>query len=195
MSLIPASFSSFLKRRETVYPANGDPASVDDPTTWTSFDNALAAHKPGGFDGIGCVLTSNRGIVGFDLDNCVSDGGGIDTWAASIVERLDTYCEISPSGHGLRLLAYGELPPKGRHAGAFECYSSKRYLTFTGDVRGNVKPLAEQQETIDQIHREQFPKVYPLASRMKSNTRSPIMMHVTLVFAWVTVGMMEASAI
>ncbi len=142
------------------FQANGEYADSTDPRTWTTFDKALAAFQLGGFDGIGFVLTRDVGMVGFDLDGCVDDDGNLQSWAKAIVDRLETYCEISPSGHGLRLLAYGKLPPAGRKAGPFECYSEGRYLTFTGNVLGVSKPIASRQDAIDAIHREQFLRVY-----------------------------------
>src|SRR6516165_1183101 len=49
----------------------------------------------------------------FDLDKCRSrTTGAIEQWAQSIVDRLGSYCELSPSGRGLRLFVWGELPPR-----------------------------------------------------------------------------------
>ena len=79
---------------------------------------------------------------------------------STIVDHLSTYGEKSPGGRGLRLMAYGQLPPEGRKAGSFECYSEGRYLTFTGYVLGDVKPILHRQDAIDHIHRERFPNVY-----------------------------------
>ena len=49
--------------------------------------------------------------------------------------RLDTYAERSPSGGGIRLIGYGELPRGRNRSGSLELYDrlSPRYLTITGD--------------------------------------------------------------
>lgn len=65
----------------------------------------------------------------------------------SIVEKIDSYGEISPSGKGIRLIAEGSIPEgiKNRRndiAGAkgVEVYDNGRYLTITGDaLYGNAK--------------------------------------------------------
>ena len=55
-------------------------------------------------EGTGLVIA--RGLVGVDMDNVIDDNGNIAPFAAEIVERLDTYTEYSPSGHGLHLWLY-----------------------------------------------------------------------------------------
>ena len=40
------------KTTKPPYQASGALASVDDPTTWTDFDTALAAYQAGGFSGL-----------------------------------------------------------------------------------------------------------------------------------------------
>ena len=48
-------------------PRSGTHASVGDPTTWGSFDEAVAAHDRGGWNGIGFVFTANDPFAGIDL--------------------------------------------------------------------------------------------------------------------------------
>src|SRR6516162_6171084 len=88
---------------------NGDLASVDDPNTWCSFDEALAALQTGELDGIGFVLgyVEEEGVTytGVDLDGCRDpQTGQIQEWATSHLERIDTYAEVSPSGEGAKAL-------------------------------------------------------------------------------------------
>ena len=47
-------------------------ASVTNPGTWGSFEDAKVAYEEGGWSGIGYVL-NGTGIVGVDLDKCVVD--------------------------------------------------------------------------------------------------------------------------
>lgn len=115
--------------------AHNNPASVVDPCTWATFEQAQAAYEEGGYSGVGVVLTNDDSIVGVDLDKCVVDG----TPAAAAMNLMDrigcAYVELSPSGLGLRGFGYGD--DIGGTRGALngvnvELYSRARYLTVTG---------------------------------------------------------------
>ena len=77
-------------------------AMTNDPTTWASYSDALAAYEQGSFslDGISYVFTADDSYSGTDLDGCI-EGGELQPWAAEIIERLASYAEISPSGTGV----------------------------------------------------------------------------------------------
>lgn len=108
-------------------------ARVDAPETWADFATAWNRYERGGFDGIGFVLTDGDGIVGFDFDHCIGPNGEIDAVLMDHVRALDTYAETSPSGTGLRVFAYGDIPDGGRRRrGPVEIYKGGRYLTVTG---------------------------------------------------------------
>lgn len=109
-------------------------ASVTDPSTWGSFDQAQAAYEEGGRDGVGLVLAGD-GLVGVDLDHVVHDGVP-DPAAMALLELVGAqYIELSPSGTGLHAWGYG--PNIGGRRGKLdgvniELYSQGRYLTLTG---------------------------------------------------------------
>jgi len=109
-------------------------ASVVDPSTWGSFDQAKAAYEEGGRDGVGLVLAGD-GIVGVDLDHVVHDGVP-DPAAMALLNRVGCqFIELSPSGTGLHGWGYG--PNIGGRRGKLdgvniELYSQGRYLTMTG---------------------------------------------------------------
>jgi putative DNA primase/helicase len=91
---------------------SGTNASVTDPATWSSFEEAIAAsHR---YDGIGLVLTEEDPYVGVDLDGCIDSNGTLAPWAERIVRLLNSYTEVTPSRRGLRILVRGALPPGGR---------------------------------------------------------------------------------
>lgn len=112
--------------------------STAKPEQWFAYDQALAAFNanPTKFAGIGYVMTGPHGVVGTDLDNCVS-GDVIAPWAADVVDQLAGYTERSPSGKGLRILSFGELPADwNNHEVGIEVYGghAARFLTITGDA-------------------------------------------------------------
>jgi putative DNA primase/helicase len=49
-----------------------------------------------------------------------------------IVEELDSYTEISPSGTGVHILVKAALPEGRNRKGRFEAYDRGRYFTITG---------------------------------------------------------------
>ena len=145
------------KPTKTPYQADGRLAKVNDPETWTDFETALAAYRRGGFSGLGFALDKSLRIVGADLDKCLNpDTGELEAEAARIVADLPTYCEISPSGCGLRLFGVGSLPQGGRRKGKFEFYESGRYLTVTGNQFNGHGSLAEISPQLAQVHARIF---------------------------------------
>jgi len=112
--------------------------STQRPETWFSYELALAAYQGNKtlFAGIGYVMTGPHGVVGTDLDGCVSDDGTVAPWAAEVIAKLDSYTEISPSGHGLRVLSFGEQTNDwNNHDVGIEVYGGNeaRFLTVTGE--------------------------------------------------------------
>ena len=89
---------------------NGSPASSTNSTTWHTFEACYitAFHH----SGIGIVLTD--GLAGIDLNHHVDERGRLSDAAQCLVERLGTYTEVTPSGHGLHCLFWGKLPAGGR---------------------------------------------------------------------------------
>lgn len=136
---------------------NGDSAyaKVNDSATWAPFERAaemadiLSGHD---YDGIGFMMQGTC-FVGFDFDGVLQDGKA-EPFVLEILKHLgNPYCEITPSGNGLR--AFVEYPlalPAGKRKfsrntngkyGA-EIYSGSeggRYFTVTGNkFSGNGIP-------------------------------------------------------
>lgn len=147
------------KPSKTPYQSNGKLARVDDPTTWTTFEKALTAYQAGGFDGVGITLTDDDDLIGIDLDKCLNpETGELEPEAARIVAELPTYCEVSPSGRGLRLFGFGKLPQGGRRKGKIEMYESGRYLTVTGHRFNGHDTLADIAAEVVAVHARIFGK-------------------------------------
>ena len=117
----------------------GERAKVDDPGTWTDFQSAENAFKNGDYSGIGFVFSESDPYVGIDLDDCRNPRTGkLAPSAQSIIGKLGTYAEVSPSGTGIKLFAAGKLPIEGtgrriKHKGGeVEIYQHGRFFTVTG---------------------------------------------------------------
>lgn len=135
-------------------PATGTEAKSNDPSTWTDYDTACG--RAGGFDGLGIMF--DNGLCGVDLDHCRdAQSGMVEPWAQEIVEALNSYSEVSPSGTGLHVLLWGELPPGGKRKGDVEMYDAGRYFTVSGQRLEGVSPNVEaRQEEVTTLHRRLF---------------------------------------
>jgi hypothetical protein len=129
--------------------AGGGAAKSDDPSTWTTFEDARRAFEASkNADGIGFVF-DGTGIVGIDLDNAIDDAGAVKPWARAIVESLASYTETTPSGRGLHVLARGSWEGRGvrrpRGDGEVETYQVGRYFTMTGRRVGEFPASIEDR--------------------------------------------------
>ena len=92
-----------------ITPGEASPASVADPATWGTFEEAWADATASGRD-IGFFFTEDDPYVGVDLDACRDpDSGAIEPWAEGVIDTLDSYTEVSPSGTGIHIFVRGKL--------------------------------------------------------------------------------------
>jgi len=165
----------------------GKAASSTDPATWSTFDEAMAAYRAGGFDGVGivvhkhdrmtadgelqplpeseCKCSHADDIIVLDLDKCRDPvTGSLDPWAAEIVAEVASYSEASPSDRGVRIIARGRKPGERCRDGLFEMYETSRYVTVTGRrLPGTPTDVNERQEAILRLYDRKFRKKPPLA--------------------------------
>ena len=114
-------------------------ASTNNPDQWGSFESARKATSSGLVSGIGFVLTNiiedGGRLVAVDLDRCI-EKQVIKPWAQAIVDELEGYWELSPSGNGLRGFFIGDLagPSFLNRQDGVEIYNgdSARFVTVTG---------------------------------------------------------------
>jgi putative DNA primase/helicase len=115
-----------------------------DPKNWSSFKAAATALDR--FDGIGLAMGAEGcGLVGVDLDDCIDcETGFMSEDARQIIELLDTYAEISPSGSGVKMWLNGTYDKTGWRSkvGNIEVYKDGRYFTVTGNMVSD-KPIAD----------------------------------------------------
>ena len=169
-------------------------ASSDDPRSLATYDEAAAqvgktAHvRVKGVDGLLDVeiagvgiAFSGTGVFGLDLDNVVDRGRRVMTReAGEIMQKLDSYTEVSPSGTGLHVIALGELPkdikklakPKkdifGTDKAEYQLFDSG-YMTVSGDVVGDYQ-VSERTEQVAEVYEKYFKEVVPIE---KPSTQRP----------------------
>lgn len=138
-------------------PRNGHQARADDPRTWGTRAAAEARAgrlpKPFGIGGVGIEfgeLADGICLGGVDFDSCMNAEGVLEPWAVEVLERLDSYAEVSPSRTGCKAFftyiagdlaalrsAMGTQHGKqfkrggGEHPPAIELHISNRYFAVT----------------------------------------------------------------
>ena len=149
-----------------INPYTGNGAKVNEPETWGTFDDAEQAMENFSLDGIGFVFAN--GYAGIDLDHVIFPNGELEASARSIVEKMDSYTEYSPSGEGLHILFKLDQPLTKLLTNDFkhtfsgrEIYDEKRYFTVTGNIFGNPKPMRERSETVKAVYCEYFTEKKP----------------------------------
>lgn len=138
-------------------PKTGKFACVTDPSTWGTIDQAwkyYESHKNAGIMGLGFVFTIDDPFTGIDLDKCRDpETGIIAPWALEMLEKLNSYPEISPSGTGLHIIVFGVLPPGKRKVGDVEMYNDVHYFTITGRLLPGVSQNVEsRQKELEALH-------------------------------------------
>lgn len=142
------------------YSITGRRASSTNPATWCIYNEAVAEWRrhPNRWAGVGFVFHQSDPFVGIDLDDSLDAQGDPKPWAQEIVARFaDTYCEISPSCHGLKIWCRGSLPANvGKVAvgdGGIEMYSRARFFTVTGKAyRGAPLQVEDHASDVLQLH-------------------------------------------
>ena len=82
------------------YQLNGKRADATNPQHYSSFEETVEAFAKGGYTGIGVGCFEPLRLV--DVDDCVVYGK-LDTRGQDIVDTLDSYTELSPSGTGIHI--------------------------------------------------------------------------------------------
>ena len=121
-------------------------ASSTDPATWAAFDTVVEKFREGYHAGLGFVFAKDGPFCGIDLDGCRNpQTGEIDQWAIPWIRGLNSYCEVSPSGTGVKIFCRSSLSLKGVNQKldlpnrygkepGIEVYTSGRYFAVTGQA-------------------------------------------------------------
>lgn len=131
------------------YSPHGGMGKADRPETWGTFNQAVETALRGRMSGIGFQF-GGTDLTGVDLDWKTYTGDDIPPEAVTIIEALDSYSELTPSGKGAHIILRGKLPPGTRKrvklcdCVEMEVYSEGRFFTVTGDVLHT--PLVEDRQ-------------------------------------------------
>ena len=100
-------------------------------------------------DKIGFIMREEDGLVAIDIDKCINEDGSYPGNIKEIIDKFNSYTEISPSGKGFRIFVYGNSD-KNYNVNGFELYYDKSYVTITGNKlpESNTK-IVENQEAIN----------------------------------------------
>lgn len=152
-------------------PFNAITGSITDytnPKNWVTFEKALnALERDASYAGIGYVFSEDDPFTGIDLDDCLDEQGEF-FWGKDIVDRIDAYCEVSPSGTGVKMILEGIKPawatecvskghgPKGD--GKVEVYNRARFFALTGHrIATAPEGIMPRQEQLDALCAELWP--------------------------------------
>ena len=124
------------------------PASVSDPSTWCSFEEARVTVKAGKAIGPGFVFTEDDNYVAIDLDSVIKDGH-IDPEAQIIIDRMDSFTEVSKSGKGIHIIVRGSKPGSRCRKGNVEIYNKNRYFALTGDLWQDRIAIEDRQDDLE----------------------------------------------
>ena len=131
----------------------GRNASTTNPRTWGTFEEAVAACRRYGGDGIGFVFTKDDPYCGIDFDD-VRDPvtGKLTDEAAADIARLDSFSEVSPSGKGVHVIVKATLPAGGKHPEGLGIFNTARYFCITAAaVPGSPPKINERQEVVNEL--------------------------------------------
>jgi hypothetical protein len=136
-------------------------ASSDDPSTWGTFEQAIAAYAEplNKLHGIGRMFAVDDQLVGIDIDGCYDPATRMFTpESRAMIDRLDSYTEFSLSGTGVHIFACGSIPT-GRNfrAHSVEMYgrNDHRYLTLTGQhPRGTPRTVNDRAAEVTALYNE-----------------------------------------
>lgn len=168
-----ASIERNGKATKVPFRSNGIPASSTARATWTTFDEACAATERGqacsytdkktgeAFSGIaagvGFVVTEGDPYTGLDFDKCINGSGKPSAAVMEQLRRFRSYTEVSPSGTGVRVIVRGALPfgVLGKRKGGIEAYSSRRFLTITGNMLDELPDeIVDAEEELQRLGQE-----------------------------------------
>ncbi len=164
-------------RKIPINPVTRCNLGTDNVEGWVNFETALSAYQNKYvYAGIGILLTDDDKFVGVDVDNCMDDDSPNGHVADDVIDSLDSYTEISPSGTGIRIICKRgkkALLLEGNKTDLAEIYTEKRFLTITGYVVDEPMEIRRCPHKIRKIHKKYIinGRSTPPAKQLTSTTQ------------------------
>ena len=146
-----------------INPQTGEYSKSSDRSTWTSHEDAVAyADSHDEIEGVGVMMPKETVLAAIDIDDARdAETGETYQWAWDVIQKIDSYTEVSPSGTGYRIFLLGFKPSDSDtktavdEGGEVELYdgTDNRYLTFTGERVTSTSSEIEQRS-------DEFTEVY-----------------------------------
>lgn len=120
------------------------------------------------------MFSADDPFTGIDVDNCIDGSTAeVKAWARPILDQLNSYGEISPSGKGVKVFVRaskrGTACKRSYEDGAVEIYDRKRLFTVTGARLMDLPAEIEQrQSALDAVYSLVFDRRKPQDSRPSS---------------------------
>ena len=144
------------------YSADGYRADSTNPERWSDFKTIISVwtSNENRYDGIGFVFNEETGIIGIDLDNCLTvevDEDGIERYKATpfanrVLSLCPSYTELSPSKTGLHIIGKAQITRAVKSSKyPIEVYAKARYFTFTGATYNVSNSIHSVQSGVDKI--------------------------------------------
>lgn len=136
-------------------PGNGKKASSNTPSTWRTFDEAVADVVAGKREYIGYAFSSTDPFFFLDLDE----------EQPAIFDAFDTYAQRSVSGEGIHLIGRGSFEGAGTHPAspAVGLFKENRFCLMTGDV-------VENRTTINTVDENELQSLHAWLSKETQET-------------------------
>lgn len=128
-----------------------------------------------GYSGIGFAFLPGDGLIGVDIDGCISETGDVAPRAAAIISACASYTEYSPSGTGVHIIVAGETKTFKSDDIGLEVFCSSQFFTFTAKpfpgtprdvVAIDLTVLNRLRVTVQQAKGSNAPRMPQLAAPM-----------------------------
>lgn len=168
-------------------PQTGLPANVAEPNTFGSYEDVRDFAQKG-YDGCGILvypLSDGARLVVIDIDNCRDVQGSLSQMAADIIQTMRAYTEISPSGHGNRILClvsaeftfdigrfYINNPSIGLEV--YDWAVTKKYASVTGNTLTPGVDLEERDKELLAVLEKYMVRAERLAPQLQPQQAAPV---------------------
>jgi len=119
MALSKRTKDKIVLTKPPVNSQSGKFADLSDSTTFNGYADVVNAlwSNPDKYSGVTFMIDATcTGIIGIDIDHCIKVVDGVPFFSVLALNALsafcDSYCEVSPSGTGIRIFTLGSLPQK-----------------------------------------------------------------------------------